>query len=113
MVYGSSNPAGTGPNKEVYRPHNLYHPTYPQRLNNCAACHVSNFPSVPDQSESVATTINTGASYSGQLDDTLQGTGAAACTSCHSEQAAKGHAYQEGWTPQVFENGRQTIIDAQ
>jgi OmcA/MtrC family decaheme c-type cytochrome len=112
LVYGSSNPQGTGPNKEVYRPHNLYHPTYPRNIFDCSACHVPGGQEVPDQSVSVATTVNTGASYGGLLDDTLRGTGAAACTSCHSAQAPVGHAYQNGWDPKVFENGRQTIIDA-
>ena len=46
-----------------------------------------------------------------QLDDTLQGASAAACTSCHQSTDTKGHAYQNGWVPSKFENGRQTILD--
>jgi len=68
----------------------------------------------------VATTIDAGQIDSGtggnavwknQLDDTLQGASAAACTSCHSTTETRGHAYQNGWTPQTFPNGRQTILD--
>lgn len=120
LVYGSSAPHGTGPNGEVYRVHHLYHPTYPRALNDCAACHVANFAMVPDQAKSMATTINVGtvaptqasstnAVYGIQTDDTLEGTGAAACVSCH--QTVKSHVYQNGWVPAVFPNGRQTIID--
>jgi OmcA/MtrC family decaheme c-type cytochrome len=102
--------------------HNLYHPTYPRAFNDCAACHVDGFDLIPDQGKAVATTLDAGAIDSGtgtsavwknQLDDTLQGASAAACTSCHQTTDARGHAYQNGWTPQTFENGRQTIIDTQ
>jgi len=104
--------------------HNLYHPTYPRELNDCAACHVAGFEksanAIPDQDKAVATTLDAGAPDSGtgtstvwknQLDDTLQGASAAACTSCHQTIDARGHAYTNGWTPQTFENGRQTILD--
>jgi OmcA/MtrC family decaheme c-type cytochrome len=100
------------------QPFNLYHPTYPRDEKECAACHVEGFGTIPDQAKAVATTINAGTVDSGttnvwknQLDDTLQGASAAACTSCHSTTDARGHAYQNGWTPQTFENGRQTILD--
>jgi OmcA/MtrC family decaheme c-type cytochrome len=104
--------------------HNLYHPTYPRAFNDCAACHVAGFEkssnAIPDQDKAVATTLDAGKPDSGtgtstvwknQLDDTLQGASAAACTSCHQTIDARGHAYQNGWTPQTFENGRQTILD--
>ena len=100
--------------------HNLYHPTYPRAFNDCAACHKDGFDLIPDQGKAVATTLDAGAIDSGtgtstvwknQLDDTLQGASAAACTSCHQTTDARGHAYQNGWTPQTFENGRQTILD--
>jgi hypothetical protein len=79
---------------------------------------VAGFGTIPDQSKAVATTINAGTIDAGttnvwknQLDDTLQGASAAACTSCHQTTDARGHAYQNGWTPQTFPNGRQTILD--
>jgi OmcA/MtrC family decaheme c-type cytochrome len=98
--------------------HTLYHPTFPRLTNDCAACHKDGFDLIPDQDKAVATTLDAGTVDTGttnvwknQLDDTLQGASAAACTSCHQSTDAKGHAYQNGWTPQTFENGRQTIID--
>ncbi len=107
-VFGSDD--GTG--KAVMRTHNFYTPTYPRAINDCAACHVSNFAVIPDQAKATATTLDAGkAPWPNQLDDTLQGASAAACTSCHQSTDAKGHAYQNGWTPQTFEKGRQTILD--
>jgi OmcA/MtrC family decaheme c-type cytochrome len=99
--------------------HNFHSPTYPRALNDCAACHAADFSMLPDQSVAVATTINAGtAPFDNQLDDVLEGASAAACMSCHQsgisfeQNALKAHAYQNGWTPQTFEEGRQTIIDA-
>ncbi len=106
---------------QATQPHNLYHPTYPRNERQCSACHVAGFDTVPDQSVAVATTIDagvcesncgtTGAVWRDQLDDTLQGASAAACVSCHSTTETRGHAYNEGWIPQTFPNGRQTILD--
>ena len=99
------------------QPHIFYEPTYPRQFNDCAACHVDgSADNTPEQSEAVATTLDTGAAPYGpgppaQLNDTLQGASAAACTSCHTSTDAKGHAYQNGWVPQVFPEGRQTILD--
>jgi OmcA/MtrC family decaheme c-type cytochrome len=98
------------------QPHTLYHPTYPRLANECAACHVAGFDkssnAIPDQGKAVATTLDAGAApWDNKLDDVLQGASAAACTSCHQTTDARGHAYQNGWTPQTFENGRQTILD--
>jgi OmcA/MtrC family decaheme c-type cytochrome len=115
IVFGSDPASGV-----ACQVHSLYHPTYPRAEEDCAACHVATFDTIPDQSKAVATTIDAGKIDSGtggsavwknQLDDTLQGASAAACTSCHSTTDARGHAYQNGWTPQTFENGRQTILD--
>jgi OmcA/MtrC family decaheme c-type cytochrome len=105
IVYGSN---------DVTQNHNFHTPTYPRAGNDCGACHADEFESlVPDQAKAMATTLEAGEDpWTNQVDDVLQGAGAAACTSCHSDAAAKGHAYQNGWTPQAFENGRQTIIDA-
>ena len=116
-VFGSDD--GTG--KPVLRTHNFHTPTYPRAGSDCAACHVSTFAVIPDQAKATATTLDAGKADSGagtanavwrnQLDDTLQGASAAACTSCHQSTDTKGHAYQNGWTPQTFEKGRQTILD--
>jgi len=105
IVYGSDN---------VTQNHNFHTPTFPRIENDCGACHADSFVDLlPEQAVGMATTLEAGADpWNNQLDDVLQGAGAAACTSCHSDSAAKGHAYQNGWTPQVFEEGRQTIIDA-
>lgn len=94
--------------------HNFHSPTYPREANDCAACHVPGFDTVPEQGKAVATTIDAGTTpWNNQIDDTLQGASAAACTSCHSSTDAKGHAYQNGWVPSQFENGRQTILDTE
>jgi len=115
LVYGG-NPAVP----QATQPHNFHAPTYPRAVNDCAACHVEGFDTVPDQAIAVATTIDAGTIDAGttnvwknKLDDTLQGASAAACTSCHNSTDARGHAYQNGWTPQTFPNGRQTILDTQ
>jgi OmcA/MtrC family decaheme c-type cytochrome len=100
--------------------HNLYHPTYPREPEQCSACHVAGFGTIPDQAKAVATTLDAGKPDSGtgtgtvwknQLDDTLQGASAAACTSCHQSGEVTGHANTNGWVPQTFEKGRQTILD--
>jgi OmcA/MtrC family decaheme c-type cytochrome len=115
LVFGA-DPAVT----QSCQTHNLYHPTYPRDTKQCSGCHVAGFGTIPDQAKAVATTIDAGKADSGtgtstvwknQLDDTLQGASAAACTSCHNTTDARGHAYQNGWTPQTFPNGRQTILD--
>jgi len=118
IVYGAStNADGTYPTVAC-QPHTLYHPTYPRDTKQCSGCHVADFSTIPDQAKAVATTLDAGTVDAGttnvwknQLDDSLQGASAAACTSCHSTTDARGHAYQNGWTPQTFPNGRQTILD--
>jgi hypothetical protein len=98
--------------------HNFVTAHFPRRLNDCAACHDDNFNRMPDPRFAVATTVHAGAPpYDNQLDDALEGATAAACGSCHTstvtfeQNALKTHFYSNGWVPQVFENGRQTIID--
>jgi hypothetical protein len=114
IVYGAStNADGTYPTVAC-QPHTLYHPTYPRPTNDCGACHTSpDFAVMPDQAKAMATTLNAGAApWNNQLDDTLEGATSAACTSCHQSSATRGHANTNGWVPQVFPAGRQTIIDA-
>jgi hypothetical protein len=117
IVNGASkNADGTTYPTVACQPFNFYSPTYPMPAYDCYACHKSGFQMIPDQTKAVATTLDAGKApwggAAGQLDDVLQGPGAAACTSCHNNSAAKGHAYQNGWTPSTFPNGRQTILDA-
>jgi len=118
-VYGSDD--GTG--APVKTPHNFHTPTFPRYFNDCGACHSEGWMKanvqLPDQSKAVATTVDAGGTtWIDQIDDVLEGASAAACMSCHSssdsfeQNVLKGHAYQNGWTPQTFEEGRQTILDA-
>jgi OmcA/MtrC family decaheme c-type cytochrome len=106
-VFGSADANGAA----VLRNHNYHKPTYPRALNECGACHTANFAVVPDQAKAMATTMDTGASFTGQTDDVLMGAGQAACTTCHQDAASKAHAIQNGWDAAKLENGRQTIID--
>ena len=95
------------------QPHNFESPTYPRSLNECTACHTEDFMVIPDQTQSMATTTDAGSTeWLNQVDDVLQGAATTACVTCHTDSASKGHAYQNSWTPQVFPEGRQTIIDA-
>ncbi|MBT1072232.1 multiheme c-type cytochrome [Pelotalea chapellei] len=104
-TYGT-NPANTD------RTHNFASAHYPRALQDCLACHASNFSRIPDPTKAVATTLDAGAApWDNQLDDTLQGATAAACTSCHSNSATAAHAAQFGFTPAVLEKGRQTVFD--
>jgi len=105
---------------DVEQNHTFVTPTYPRALNACLACHTEDFAVLPDPTKAMATTVGAGSDddYSNQLDDTLEGVNSAACMSCHAssdpavEGALRGHAYQNGWTPQEFPEGRETIIDA-
>jgi OmcA/MtrC family decaheme c-type cytochrome len=107
-VYGANQ---SNPNScQVF---NFYKPTYPRPFNDCLACHDADFNPIPDQAEAVATTFNAGAApWANQLDDTLGGPATTACTTCHQTSSTVGHAYQNSWTPQTFQNGRQTVLDA-
>lgn len=115
-VFGST-PSGTNP-VGTTRTHNFVTAHFPRRINDCAACHVDNFNRMPNPTTAMATTVHAGAPpYDNQLDDGLEGVTAAACGSCHSstvsfeQNALKAHFYSNGWTPQVFPEGRQTIIN--
>jgi OmcA/MtrC family decaheme c-type cytochrome len=107
LVYGADPAAATS-----MQPHFFATAHYPRNLQDCSACHPSGFSRMPDQSKSVATTINAGAApWDNQLDDTLQGTTTAACTSCHQSFTVIAHAEKEGFVASVLAAGRQTIIN--
>jgi OmcA/MtrC family decaheme c-type cytochrome len=95
------------------QPHTFHAPTYPRGLYDCAACHVEDVQLLPDATEAMATTVETGEPpFGDQTNDVLQGVQTTSCVTCHADSAAKGHAYQNSWTPQAFEEGRKTIIEA-
>ncbi|NGX17711.1 hypothetical protein [Wenzhouxiangella sp. XN24] len=105
---------------DVEQNHTFSSPTYPRALNACLACHVEDFAVLPDPTQAMATTVGAGGDddYTNLQDDILEGVNSAACMSCHASSdpavdgALRGHAEQNGWTPQEFPEGRQTIIDA-
>ena len=108
LVFGGDPESSTS-----CQPHNFHSADYPRALNACTACHTEDFTVIPDQTKAMATTTDAGSdTWENQLDDTLQGAATTACITCHADGASKGHAYQNSWTPQVFPEGRQTIIDA-
>jgi OmcA/MtrC family decaheme c-type cytochrome len=116
IVFGSDADTAT---ERLCQPHNFHTPTYPRELNDCAACHVEDFAVMPDATKAMASTVETGdPPFGDRLNDVLEGITASSCMTCHRsgdpavESALKAHAYQNGWTPQAFEEGRQTIIDA-
>ena len=93
--------------------HTFHAPTYPRGLYDCAACHVADVELFPDATKAMASTVEAGAPpFGDQLNDVLEGVQTSSCVTCHADSASKGHAYQNSWTQQEFENGRQTIIDA-
>jgi len=104
----------------VTKTHNFIEVHYPRPLNDCSACHVDGWsPSTVDPRQGVAVTFDAGGTtYGNQLDDVLLGPTAASCMSCHqsgefiTQFGLRKHAYEQGWTPSVFANGRQTLLDA-
>ncbi|MDW7711851.1 MAG: cytochrome c3 family protein [Deferrisomatales bacterium] len=107
-----------GSDPAAQRNHNFHAPTYPQFLNNCQACHFPGAYLVPDQGMAVALTVEAGeAPYGNQLDDTLMGPAAASCMSCHQsdnqadQTGLRAHAFQNGWVPTVFPNGREDVLN--
>ena len=112
VVFGSDLDSDGNPGEFVTN-HNFHSADYPRALNACTACHTEDFDVIPDQTKAMATTTDAGSTDWGyQIDDVLQGAATTACITCHKDGAAKGHAYQNSWTPQEFPEGRQTIIDA-
>jgi OmcA/MtrC family decaheme c-type cytochrome len=111
LVYGATDTA------TKCQPFNYFEPTYPRLLKDCKACHGTILDTagyLPNPTKAVATTLNAGSTtWKTQTDDTLQGASAATCVTCHHEgNDVKAHAYQNGFNPAVFPNGRQTILDA-
>jgi hypothetical protein len=104
----------------VWQVHNVVLVHYPQALNNCGACHADGWvPAAVDGSKGVALTVDAGAApWGNQLDDLLMGPTAASCMSCHqsgdttTQFYLRTHAYDGGWVPKTFVNGRQTLLDA-
>jgi OmcA/MtrC family decaheme c-type cytochrome len=110
-VVGSEDAPADG--SDTCQPHNFHAPTYPRGLYDCAACHVATVDLLPDAKKAMATTVEAGQPpFGDQKNDVLQGVQTTSCITCHADSAAKGHAYQNSWTPQTFPEGRQTIIDA-
>jgi OmcA/MtrC family decaheme c-type cytochrome len=108
-VFGSDDGAGN----PVLQNHIFHAPTYPRALNDCAACHVATVELFPDATKAMASTVEAGEPpFGDQLNDVLEGVQTSSCVTCHADSASKAHAYQNSWTPQEFEEGRQTIIDA-
>jgi hypothetical protein len=127
IVAGSGAPsAATGTQCDatnttaVTKTHNFIEIHYPQPLNNCGACHVNGSETrAPYPTQAVAVTEDTGAApYNDGTNDVLLGPVAASCMSCHQsgdpsiQFGLREHAYDNGWEPTVFVNGRQTLIDA-
>jgi hypothetical protein len=104
----------------TWRAHRVVEVHYPRPLNDCEACHVDGSAgSLPDPTRSLAVTYGAGADpWNNLLDDVLIGPSTAACMSCHQsgdevEQFyLRKHAYDFGWSPSAFPDGRQTLIDA-
>jgi OmcA/MtrC family decaheme c-type cytochrome len=113
VAYGSTIDNDGNPGSFVVN-HNFHAPTYPRSLNECSACHVAGSVEFqPDQTKAMASTQDAGGmDWADQVDDVLQGAATTACITCHTSGPAKGHAYQNSWDPQAFEEGRKTIIDA-
>jgi OmcA/MtrC family decaheme c-type cytochrome len=115
-VVGSDPETATS---DTCQPHTFHTPTYPRGLYDCAACHVEDFAVLPDPTKAMASTVEAGDEpFGNQLDDVLEGITASSCMTCHQsgdaavQNSLKAHAYQNGWEPQEFEEGRETIIEA-
>lgn len=124
-VDANGNPTAYAPGQLVFGsdpPTNITHylkkVNFPNRLNNCTACHIDGSYGIPDQSKALAISVDSGVSGADQTDDRLMSPASAACMSCHqssnsAEQAAlRGHASQFSWEPQVIEGGKQAVLEA-
>ncbi|HSM92540.1 MAG TPA: hypothetical protein VLT47_06585 [Anaeromyxobacteraceae bacterium] len=108
----------TGPilanTEPLWQIHNVTLVEYPRPLNQCSACHTGGSDQVfPDPTRAVGVTVDTGpAPYGVQTDDTLIGPSTQSCMTCHqsgdalAQMQLRSHAYSNGWTPQIFANGR-------
>ena len=98
--------------------HYLKRVNFPNRLNNCQACHFDGTYGIPDQSKALAISVNSGADGAVQTDDTLISPATAACMSCHqsglpaAQAALRGHASQFSWQPAVIEGGKEAVLEA-
>jgi hypothetical protein len=125
-VFGSDDGPWPADGSDPCQPHNFHTPTFPRGLYDCNACHEDGFATLfPDPTKAMASTVETGEDYGpgvdGQLDDVLEGASSATCMTCHKQWSSAdkaeynslgSHAAQNGWEPQEFEEGRQTIIEA-
>ncbi|MDW7711850.1 MAG: hypothetical protein SCH98_15405 [Deferrisomatales bacterium] len=119
------NPAAYAPGLEVFGsnpPANITHylkkVNFPNRLNNCLACHIEGAYGIPDQSKALAISIESGDDGASQLDDTLISPATGACMACHQagdpavQAALRNHAYQFSWRPSVIEGGKEAVLEA-
>lgn len=124
-VDANGNPTAYAPGQLVFGsdpPTNITHylkkVNFPNRLNNCQACHFEGTYGIPDQSLALAISVDSGVDGADQTDDRLMSPASAACMSCHqssnsAEQAAlRSHASQFSWQPQVIEGGKEAVLDA-
>jgi OmcA/MtrC family decaheme c-type cytochrome len=99
------------------RTHYLKKVNYPRPLMDCTACHYEGTYDLPDQTEALAISLDSGSSYTDQNDDLLMGPAAGACMSCHQSNSKfkqavlRDHAYRMGFEPQEFDNGKQDVLD--
>lgn len=110
LVFGSNPPA------EIT--HYLKKVNFPNRLNNCQACHIEGAYGIPDQSKALAISMTSGVDGADQTDDVLMSPATGACMSCHQsgnpavQSALRGHAAQFSWEPTPIEGGKGAVLEA-